>query len=169
MLLCSAFLWFFTSNAHFILQLHPLRLQLFSHRIYISFFLFSSSLQGTVNNQTGILPESFVKIIKPLPESDSEGEGGGHTYSCLRCFLLTPSGVETRSDINKCCQNAHSVMWFFRYPLTDAIYSYEVVNYLALGRETPTTPPGLIRCNKNQIILDSECMLIIEFICYYLC
>lgn len=54
-------------------------------------------LQGTVNNQTGIFPESFVKIIKPLPESDSDGEGGGFTYSCLRCFLLTPSGVETRS------------------------------------------------------------------------
>lgn len=61
----------------------------------VSFLL----LQGTVNNQTGIFPESFVKIIKPLPESDSEGEGEGegHTYSCLRCFLLTPSGVETRS------------------------------------------------------------------------
>ncbi|KAM9314677.1 neutrophil cytosol factor 4 [Pholidichthys leucotaenia] len=53
-------------------------------------------LEGTVNNQAGIFPESFVKIIKPLPESDSEGEGGGHTYSCLRCFLLTPSGVDTR-------------------------------------------------------------------------
>ncbi|KAM7419730.1 hypothetical protein PAMA_016695 [Pampus argenteus] len=53
-------------------------------------------LEGTVNNQTGIFPESFVKIIKPLPESDSESEGGGHTYSCLRCYLLTPSGVETR-------------------------------------------------------------------------
>ncbi|KAM7394628.1 hypothetical protein PAMP_021416 [Pampus punctatissimus] len=46
--------------------------------------------------ETGIFPESFVKIIKPLPESDSESEGGGHTYSCLRCYLLTPSGVETR-------------------------------------------------------------------------
>uniref|UniRef100_A0A7N6BQA5 Neutrophil cytosolic factor 4 n=1 Tax=Anabas testudineus TaxID=64144 RepID=A0A7N6BQA5_ANATE len=54
-------------------------------------------LEGTVNNQTGIFPESFVKIIKPLPDSDSEGEGGGHTYSCLRCLLLTPSGVDTRS------------------------------------------------------------------------
>uniref|UniRef100_A0AAX7V7I7 Neutrophil cytosol factor 4 n=1 Tax=Astatotilapia calliptera TaxID=8154 RepID=A0AAX7V7I7_ASTCA len=53
-------------------------------------------LEGTVNNQTGIFPETFVKIIKPLPESDSEGESGGHTYSCLRCFLLTPSGVDTR-------------------------------------------------------------------------
>ncbi|XP_047434057.1 neutrophil cytosol factor 4 [Mugil cephalus] len=53
-------------------------------------------LEGTVNNQTGIFPESFVKIIKPLPDSDSEGEGGVHTYSCLRCFLLTPSGVDTR-------------------------------------------------------------------------
>ncbi|XP_031144947.1 neutrophil cytosol factor 4 [Sander lucioperca] len=53
-------------------------------------------LEGTVNNQTGIFPLSFVKIIKPLPESDSEGEGGGPTYSCLRCFLLTPSGVNTR-------------------------------------------------------------------------
>ncbi|KAF7646942.1 hypothetical protein LDENG_00180240 [Lucifuga dentata] len=54
-------------------------------------------LEGTVNNQTGIFPESFVKIIKPLPDSDSEGEvGGAHTYSCLRCYLLTPSGVDTR-------------------------------------------------------------------------
>ncbi|XP_042340602.1 neutrophil cytosol factor 4 [Plectropomus leopardus] len=53
-------------------------------------------LEGTVNNQTGIFPQSFVKIIKPLPESDSEGEGRGPTYSCLRCFLLTPSGVQTR-------------------------------------------------------------------------
>ncbi|XP_078131131.1 neutrophil cytosol factor 4 isoform X2 [Sander vitreus] len=52
--------------------------------------------EGTVNNQTGIFPLSFVKIIKPLPESDSEGESGGPTYSCLRCFLLTPSGVNTR-------------------------------------------------------------------------
>ncbi|KAF1394683.1 hypothetical protein PFLUV_G00003690 [Perca fluviatilis] len=53
-------------------------------------------LEGTVNNQTGIFPLSFVKIIKPLPESDSEGEGGGPTYSCLRCLMLTPSGVNTR-------------------------------------------------------------------------
>ncbi|XP_071752364.1 neutrophil cytosol factor 4 [Centroberyx gerrardi] len=57
-------------------------------------------LEGTVNKQTGIFPESFVKIIKPLPESDSEGEGGGASaagsYSCLRCYLLTPSGVDTR-------------------------------------------------------------------------
>ncbi|KAM9857533.1 neutrophil cytosol factor 4 [Aulostomus maculatus] len=53
-------------------------------------------LEGTVNNQTGIFPESFVKIIKPLPENDSEGEGGRHTYSCLRCYLLTASGVDTR-------------------------------------------------------------------------
>ncbi|XP_054896852.1 neutrophil cytosol factor 4 isoform X3 [Poeciliopsis prolifica] len=63
-------------------------------------------LEGTVNNQTGIFPESFVKIIKPLPESDSEGEGGVHTYSCLRCFLLTPSGVETR-DV--CVQEALTI------------------------------------------------------------
>ncbi|XP_049577696.1 neutrophil cytosol factor 4 [Syngnathus scovelli] len=53
-------------------------------------------LEGTVNNQTGIFPQSFVKIIKPLPESESEDEGEGHTYSCLRCYLLTPSGIQTR-------------------------------------------------------------------------
>lgn len=64
-------------------------------RFFLLFFF--SLLQGTVNNQTGIFPETFVKIIKPLPESDSEGESGGHTYSCLRCCLLTPSGVDTRS------------------------------------------------------------------------
>ncbi|XP_029366691.1 neutrophil cytosol factor 4 [Echeneis naucrates] len=63
-------------------------------------------LEGTVNNQTGIFPESFVKIIKPLPESDSEGEGGGHTYSCLRCYFLTPSGVDTR-DV--CVQEALTI------------------------------------------------------------
>ncbi|XP_033969361.1 neutrophil cytosol factor 4 [Trematomus bernacchii] len=53
-------------------------------------------LEGTVNNQTGIFPQSFVKIIKPLPESEVEAEAGAPTYSCLRCFLLTPSGVQTR-------------------------------------------------------------------------
>uniref|UniRef100_A0A4W6G9J6 Neutrophil cytosolic factor 4 n=1 Tax=Lates calcarifer TaxID=8187 RepID=A0A4W6G9J6_LATCA len=63
-------------------------------------------LEGTVNNQTGIFPESFVKIIKPLPESDSEGESGGHTYSCLHCCLLTPSGVITR-DV--CVQEALTI------------------------------------------------------------
>lgn len=88
------------------LSLHPLRHNSFVRSSFdhllpllyallplLLFFL----LQGTVNNQTGIFPETFVKIIKPLPESDSEGESGGHTYSCLRCFLLTPSGVDTRS------------------------------------------------------------------------
>ncbi|KAK5873338.1 hypothetical protein PBY51_018386 [Eleginops maclovinus] len=54
-------------------------------------------LEGTVNNQTGIFPQSFVNVIKPLPESEVEGEGGDLTYSCLRCFLLTPSGVQTRN------------------------------------------------------------------------
>uniref|UniRef100_UPI001EAED3F4 neutrophil cytosol factor 4-like n=1 Tax=Oncorhynchus gorbuscha TaxID=8017 RepID=UPI001EAED3F4 len=59
-------------------------------------------LEGTVSNRTGIFPESFVKIIKPLPESDSDGESGGASgkgagsYSCLRCYLLTPQGVDTR-------------------------------------------------------------------------
>nr|XP_061792149.1 neutrophil cytosol factor 4-like [Nerophis lumbriciformis] len=53
-------------------------------------------LEGTVNNQTGIFPESFVKIIKPLLDSESEGEVEGPTYSCLRCYMLTPSGVQTR-------------------------------------------------------------------------
>ncbi|XP_077575866.1 neutrophil cytosol factor 4 [Stigmatopora nigra] len=53
-------------------------------------------LEGTVNDQTGIFPESFVKIIKPLPESESEDEGEGPNCSCLRCYMLTPSGVQTR-------------------------------------------------------------------------
>uniref|UniRef100_A0A8P4GEL7 Neutrophil cytosol factor 4 n=1 Tax=Dicentrarchus labrax TaxID=13489 RepID=A0A8P4GEL7_DICLA len=56
-------------------------------------------LEGTVNNQTGIFPQSFVKIIKPLPDSDTEGEGESLTYSCLRCFLLTPSGVDTSHSL----------------------------------------------------------------------
>lgn len=70
---------------------------LFIHiKTFNCLFLYAPSLQGTVNNQTGIFPQSFVKIIKPLPDSDAEVEGEGHTYSCLRCFLLTPSGVDTR-------------------------------------------------------------------------
>ncbi|KAJ4920667.1 hypothetical protein JOQ06_005138 [Pogonophryne albipinna] len=56
----------------------------------------SNMEEGTVNNQTGIFPQSFVKIIKPLPESEVEAEAGALTYSCLRCFLLTPSGVQAR-------------------------------------------------------------------------
>ncbi|KAL2087039.1 hypothetical protein ACEWY4_018098 [Coilia grayii] len=62
-------------------------------------------LEGTVRERTGIFPESFVKIIKPLPGSDSddEKEASGRpkgplvsSYSCLRCYLLQPQGVDTR-------------------------------------------------------------------------
>ncbi|XP_072527043.1 neutrophil cytosol factor 4 [Salminus brasiliensis] len=61
-------------------------------------------LEGTVKDRIGIFPESFVKIIKPLPESDSDEEGRGSkskegaqsSYSCLHCYLLEPSGVDTR-------------------------------------------------------------------------
>ncbi|KAM6972541.1 neutrophil cytosol factor 4 [Aplochiton taeniatus] len=57
-------------------------------------------LEGTVGDRTGIFPESFVKIIKPLPVIGSDGEGGGASeagsYSCLRCYLLTPDGTDTR-------------------------------------------------------------------------
>ncbi|KAK1802385.1 hypothetical protein P4O66_022039 [Electrophorus voltai] len=60
--------------------------------------------QGTVKDRIGIFPESFVKIIKSLPESDSDEEGGPSksrggaqsSYSCLRCHLLQPEGVNTR-------------------------------------------------------------------------
>ncbi|XP_016379952.1 neutrophil cytosol factor 4-like [Sinocyclocheilus rhinocerous] len=61
-------------------------------------------LEGTVRDKTGIFPESFVNIIKPLPESDSDEEGGASmsgnraqsSYSCLRCYLLQPEGIDTR-------------------------------------------------------------------------
>uniref|UniRef100_A0A672NYR2 Neutrophil cytosol factor 4-like n=1 Tax=Sinocyclocheilus grahami TaxID=75366 RepID=A0A672NYR2_SINGR len=61
-------------------------------------------LEGTVRDKTGIIPESFVNIIKPLPESDSDEEGGAFksgnrapsSYSCLRCYLLQPEGIGTR-------------------------------------------------------------------------
>ncbi|XP_035376760.1 neutrophil cytosol factor 4 isoform X1 [Electrophorus electricus] len=61
-------------------------------------------LEGTVKDRIGIFPESFVKIIKSLPESDSDEEGGPSksrggaqsSYSCLRCHLLQPEGVNTR-------------------------------------------------------------------------
>ncbi|XP_040000959.1 neutrophil cytosol factor 4 isoform X2 [Xiphias gladius] len=64
--------------------------------LFVSACVSADYLQGTANNQTGIFPESFVKIIKPLPEGESEGDGGDHTYSCLRCLMLTPTGVDTR-------------------------------------------------------------------------
>ncbi|KAI2650276.1 Neutrophil cytosol factor 4 [Labeo rohita] len=61
-------------------------------------------LEGTVRDKTGIFPESFVNIIKPLPESDSDEEGRASmsgkraqsSYSCLRCYLLQPEGIDTR-------------------------------------------------------------------------
>uniref|UniRef100_A0A3B4A8A7 SH3 domain-containing protein n=1 Tax=Periophthalmus magnuspinnatus TaxID=409849 RepID=A0A3B4A8A7_9GOBI len=59
-------------------------------------------LEGTVNEQTGIFPQSFVQIIKPLSPSDCDGEGG-HAYSCLRCFLLRPDATDAR-DV--CVQEA---------------------------------------------------------------
>ncbi|KAK3510013.1 hypothetical protein QTP70_025322, partial [Hemibagrus guttatus] len=60
-------------------------------------------LEGTVKDRIGIFPESFVKIIKPLPDSDSDEEGGASkkkggpgSYSCLHCCLLHPGGVDER-------------------------------------------------------------------------
>ncbi|CAL8332443.1 unnamed protein product [Lota lota] len=53
-------------------------------------------LEGTVNNQTGIFPESFVKVIKPLPEDEGGVATSASCYSCLRCYLLSASGVDTR-------------------------------------------------------------------------
>ncbi|KAI7791487.1 neutrophil cytosol factor 4 [Triplophysa rosa] len=61
-------------------------------------------LEGTVRDKTGIFPDSFVKIIKPLPESQSDDEGGASkngdcaqgSYSCLRCNMLKPEGIDTR-------------------------------------------------------------------------
>uniref|UniRef100_A0A672P1Z1 Neutrophil cytosol factor 4-like n=1 Tax=Sinocyclocheilus grahami TaxID=75366 RepID=A0A672P1Z1_SINGR len=66
-------------------------------------------LEGTVRDKTGIIPESFVNIIKPLPESDSDEEGGAFksgnrapsSYSCLRCYLLQPEGIGTRSHTQR--------------------------------------------------------------------
>ncbi|KAK7929566.1 hypothetical protein WMY93_005961 [Mugilogobius chulae] len=52
-------------------------------------------LEGTVNNQTGIFPQSFVEIIKPLPPSDHDIEGG-QAYSCLRCFFIRSDDTDTR-------------------------------------------------------------------------
>ncbi|GAA6079481.1 neutrophil cytosol factor 4 isoform X1, partial [Tachysurus ichikawai] len=58
---------------------------------------------GTVKDRIGIFPESFVKIIMPLPDSDSDEEGGASkkkggpgSYSCLHCFLMHPEGVDER-------------------------------------------------------------------------
>lgn len=52
-------------------------------------------LEGTVNQDTGIFPQSFVKIIKPLPPSDGDTEGGS-CYSCLRCYLILPDSTDSR-------------------------------------------------------------------------
>lgn len=62
-----------------------------------------------MRDKTGIFPESFVKIIKPLPESDSDEEGEASkngkraqgSYSCLRCYLLQPEGIDTRSETHE--------------------------------------------------------------------
>ncbi|KAJ8363251.1 hypothetical protein SKAU_G00120820 [Synaphobranchus kaupii] len=64
-------------------------------------------LEGTVRDRTGIFPQSFVKIIKPLPESDSEGDGEwkalgnlegapAGSYSCLHCYLQQGQEIQTR-------------------------------------------------------------------------
>uniref|UniRef100_A0A8C6T9M1 Neutrophil cytosol factor 4 n=1 Tax=Neogobius melanostomus TaxID=47308 RepID=A0A8C6T9M1_9GOBI len=52
-------------------------------------------LEGTVKDHTGIFPQSFVKIIKPLPPSDCDN-AEGPSYSCLRCFLVQPHASDTR-------------------------------------------------------------------------
>ncbi|XP_062846037.1 neutrophil cytosol factor 4 [Trichomycterus rosablanca] len=61
-------------------------------------------LEGTVKDRIGIFPESFVEIIKPLPESDSDEEGGTSkkrngapsSYSCLHCCLMHSGGIDER-------------------------------------------------------------------------
>lgn len=88
-------------------------------------------LEGTVRDQTGIFPESFVKIIKPLPDDNSDGEGGASgSYSCLRCYLLTPQGVDTRDvcveediSIQPSFQELHSRMRDV-YQLDDIALNY---------------------------------------------
>lgn len=86
-------------------------------------------LEGTVNQQTGIFPESFVKLIKPLPDSDSDTESA-HTYSCLRCFLISPNGVDAR-DV--CVQEDLSIQPLYKDLLLRmrAVFQVEdiVLNY----------------------------------------
>ncbi|XP_066563215.1 neutrophil cytosol factor 4 isoform X2 [Amia ocellicauda] len=55
-------------------------------------------LEGTVRGVTGIFPQSFVKVIKPLPDdSDEEEAGGGRGgYSCLRCYLQENNETQLR-------------------------------------------------------------------------
>ncbi|MBN3295121.1 NCF4 factor, partial [Amia calva] len=51
-----------------------------------------------VRGVTGIFPQSFVKVIKPLPDdSDEEEAGGGRGgYSCLRCYLQENNETQLR-------------------------------------------------------------------------
>uniref|UniRef100_A0A673HDW7 Neutrophil cytosol factor 4-like n=1 Tax=Sinocyclocheilus rhinocerous TaxID=307959 RepID=A0A673HDW7_9TELE len=75
-------------------------------------------LEGTVRDKTGIFPESFVNIIKPLPESDSDEEGGASmsgnraqsSYSCLRCYLLQDICVEEDLSIQPSYEDLLSQM-----------------------------------------------------------
>ncbi|XP_028672615.1 neutrophil cytosol factor 4 isoform X1 [Erpetoichthys calabaricus] len=56
----------------------------------------SDWLEGSLRNITGIFPQSFVKIIKPLPDDSSDEDDARKTTSCLRCFLHEALKTEIR-------------------------------------------------------------------------
>ncbi|KAK1146852.1 neutrophil cytosol factor 4 [Acipenser oxyrinchus oxyrinchus] len=55
-------------------------------------------LEGTVRDAVGIFPQTFVKVIKQLPEEDSEESEGGKQLNCLRCYYYD-AGTPQRRDI----------------------------------------------------------------------
>ncbi|XP_034766822.1 neutrophil cytosol factor 4-like isoform X1 [Acipenser ruthenus] len=55
-------------------------------------------LEGTVRDAVGIFPQTFVKVIKQLPEKDSDSEEseGGKQLNCLRCYYYDAGTPQSR-------------------------------------------------------------------------
>ncbi|XP_058872164.1 neutrophil cytosol factor 4 isoform X2 [Acipenser ruthenus] len=60
--------------------------------------LSSPRAEGTVRDAVGIFPQTFVKVIKQLPEKDSDSEEseGGKQLNCLRCYYYDAGTPQSR-------------------------------------------------------------------------
>uniref|UniRef100_A0A673GIR4 Neutrophil cytosol factor 4 n=1 Tax=Sinocyclocheilus rhinocerous TaxID=307959 RepID=A0A673GIR4_9TELE len=83
-------------------------------------------LEGTVRDKTGIFPESFGGASK-------SGNRAQSSYSCLRCYLLQPEGIDIR-DI--CVEEDLSIQPSYKDLLSQMRYLYPLED-IALNYRDP--------------------------------
>ncbi|KAJ8001670.1 hypothetical protein DPEC_G00171870 [Dallia pectoralis] len=114
-------------------------------------------LEGAVKDRIGIFPESFVKIIKPLPEDNDEGgedsRKGAGSYSCLRCYLLSPEGVDTR-DV--CVEEDISTQPSYKELVSRMRDVFKLDGVIALNYRDPDGDLVRILDNEDVLVMVAE-------------